>query len=129
MILTSPKHVYNNCPTEVNTCADSLKFLFRSDQNLDVKSAVCPCKLPHASLMQTCQVTRPLAINNFIQRFQKKKKNGQVRSKNGKSCLNHLLYFHVTAGNFAKFTDFAVISAKRGFCAQLLLHQIHAASC
>lgn len=101
----------------VNTCADSLKFLFRSDQNPDVKSAVCPCRLTHTSFFQTCQVTRPLAINSLVHKFQQK--NGQVKIKDGKSCLNHLLHLHVTSGNFAKFIDFAVISAKRSLCVQL----------
>jgi len=111
----------------VNTCADSLKFLFRSDQNPGVKSAVCPCRLTHTGFFQICQVARPLAINSLVHRFQQK--NGQVEIKDGKSCLNHLLHLHVTAENFAKFTDFAVTSAKRGICVQPLMHQIHAASC
>lgn len=70
LIPTSPKHVYYNCPTVVNTCADSLKFLFRSDQTPDVKSVVCPCRLTHTTFFQTCQVTRPLAINSLVHRFQ-----------------------------------------------------------
>lgn len=127
LIPTSPKHAQYNCPTAVNTCADSLKFLFRSDQNPDVKSAVCPCRLIHTSFFQTCQVTRPLAINSLVHKFQQK--NGQMEIKDRKCCLYDLLHLHVTAGNFAKFTDFAVTSAKNTFRVQPLMHQMRAASC
>lgn len=57
------------------------------------------------------------------------RKNGQVEIKDGKPCLDHLPHLHVTAGNFPKFTDFAVISTKKGFCILSLMHLIHVASC
>jgi len=69
----------------------------------------------------------PPAINSLVHRIQQK--NGQVEIKDGKSCLDHLPHLYVTAGIFPKFTDFAVIGAKRGFCVPSLMHLIHVASC